>query len=347
MAPMPQRPLLRTLALLVLGALLTVIAVDVAVFGGGLYGVLLRAYFPWADDQPRRVLATAVRWRPRVVVLGDSRTRQAIRPTLFEETAGLGGANLRMTNAGVIAAPVSFDVVMLRRLLESAPPPQVAIIGIDPSDLYQWPPERVMPQLYDLYRGPQDWPETYTTKAKVELALSSVWPLWRYRMQASEILAIAMTTPPGQGADGLVPRPIPDRWYAGDVGRGWWPAHQSHTVIPTETKWALFKPYPYPGQVPNVRRLLELCRERRIRPILVWLPVYGHTSAEPDGKLATTFLNGLGAEAVIDLSATCQQRQFWQNPTHLNVEGGRAFTIELAKRLGPRLQDLARPGKPG
>lgn len=337
---MPHRQPFRTAVLMVIGLLIAVTATDLLLFGCGLYRQLLQSYFPWAEDQPRRVLATAVQWQPRVVALGDSRTRQAFRPTLIEEAAGVGDRQLHLANAGVIAAALSFDVVMLRRLLERAPAPDLVLIGLDPSDLFQWPPERVMPQLYDLYRGPEDWPQTFSAKAEAEMWLSTVWPLWRYRFQASEIVSIALTTPPGQGADKLIPRAIPDAWYAADVARGWWPAHKSFPLTAADTKWGLFKQYPYPAQGENLKHALTLCRDRQIRPVLVWLPLYGHTSAAAEGALAMTYLKTLGADAVIDMSDTCQQPSLWQNPTHLNVAGGRVFSLALAERLGPMLRAL-------
>lgn len=336
----PMHPL-RACLIATLTAVATLAFIDGAVYGSGLHDRFLHRYFPWVDRQPERMLALTAPRQPQVLALGDSKARRGFRPAVFDAAAGLERRGLTSGQIGVITEPLGFMAVMLRAYLEQAPPPAVALLLLSPSDFYWWPPERVPAQMYDLYRGPEDWPETFTARAQANMWLCTVWQLWRYRDETAQVLAVALTQSPRETAESLEPPPGADRWWRRDVQRGWWPTERSYEVHAQDPLYGMFRKYPVSSQAAQFRRLLDRCHEHRIRPIIVWMPQYGHTSAEPDGEVVTAYLNGLGADAVVDMSASCRDRRYWQDGTHLNTLGARRFSEDLGHRLAPRLGSLA------
>lgn len=331
----PARAAIRVLAT----AIATLAVLDGVVYGSGLHDRLLHRYFPWVDRQPAKVLALTSRLRPRLVALGDSKVRRGFRPTVFEDAAGLAGHGVTAGQLGVITQPLGFMYPMLRQYLEMAPAPAVALLMLAPSDFYWWPPEKVPAQMYDLYRSADDWPETFTPRARAEMWLSRLWPLWRYRSETSQVIAVALTQSSGETAESLAPPPQADPWWVADTQRGWWPTERSYTVRVVDSQYANCRRYPFSAQSKLFGRLLDLCRAHRIRPIIVWMPQFGHTSADADGADAMAFLRRLGADDVVDMSHACQARRFWQDGTHLNTAGALRFSRDLGRYLGPRVRD--------
>ncbi len=340
----PMHPL-RAAFIALATAILTLAAVDGLVYGSGLHDRWLHRYFPWVDRQPLHMLATAAALRPQVLALGDSKARRGFRSSVFEDAAGLSGHGVVAGQLGVITQPLGFMYVMLRQYLDMAPPPAVALLLLAPSDFYWWPPEKVPAQMYDLYRSPDDWPDTFTPRAKAQMWLSRAWQTWRYRSETAQMVAVSLTQSPRDTAESLAPPVNADRWWVEDTRRGWWPTVRNYEVRAVDPKFDHCRKYPYSSQGRNVRQLLELCRERRIRPIIVWMPQFGHTSADRDGDVAAAFLNQLGADAVIDMTPTCRERRYWQDGTHLNSAGALQFSQALGQVLGPRLRGDLLPGE--
>lgn len=325
----------RLIGRLTAGILATLTVVDLAVWHSGAYESQQKAYFPWTYHQQRHLLDTAIRYQPKVLFLGNSRGRQAFKPALFDQQAHLP-PDTQSCMVAPIGSPIGLSLASLRYYLRHGSPPKAVVLLIAPDDL-TWSDGFVPPEAYEIFESRADWPEVTDNGKYAQIALCSVWQLWRYHKQAADLIGAALTRSPYTYERPMAPPG--DATGDADYDRGWWPIIGEGNASLQPSDWDKLTDSTYLGQVAGVSALVELCRTQHIKPYFVWMPQFGHRSSDPDGQVAAAYLKRFKVDAVIDLTDVHnQESRYWQNFQHLNAEGAVGFTTALAARLGPTLQ---------
>lgn len=263
----------------------------------------------------------------QIVINGSSRALVHYDPMLLQQQTGRTAYNL-----GRNGSHIDMQVAVLEAYLKHNTKPELVIQNLDPHTFIPtdevYDPAQYMPFLHEecLYQ-----------------ALLQIHPhAWRWRY-----LPIY----------GYVVEDMRFTWMRGFGG--WLGVHPKEDHFrgynPRDTQWTgdfeRFKAQHAngvqaqidPKGVQHVEKLIQLCRQHGIPLVLSYSPEYIEMQRitlnrqELIGKFRQVAEQGNALFLDFSDSAVCAQRDYFYNSQHLNREGSRLFSLELAQRLVPVL----------
>lgn len=277
--------------------------------------------------------------RAEIVCFGDSLAKLAIIPRVIEHELGLSAYNL-----SVLAGQAPCSYVLLSRLLESGHRPRAILVDFA-CPLLTVPPSRnpdCWAEIADravcldlAMRGGEPWLAT-------EIAARTIFPTWRARGGLRARLGLE---PPGEaGPEGAV---LLRNWF---VNQGAQVAPRGFLAV----QGALPEPYtgsgwtwrPDPTNARYVDAFLDLAGSRGI-PVFWLVPPSRAERVERLGPAGVAAANDrfiaerlarFPSLTVLDGQGLRWDSWAYRDPTHLNRDGAIAFSLAVARAIGPRIE---------
>lgn len=267
--------------------------------------------------------AMSGRANAQIVVNGSSRALVHYDPALIQEQTGRTVYNL-----GRNGSHIDMQVAVLEAYLRHNAKPELIIQNLDPHTFVPtdevYDPAQYMPYLHEecLYRAllqihPDAWRWKYL-------------PIYGYVVEDMRFTwmrgfaAWLGINPREDHFRGYNPR---DTQWTGDFER-FKTQHADGVRVQID-----------PEGVRHVKALIQLCRDYGVPLVLSYSPEYvemqriTHNRQELIGKFKQVAEEGHAMFLDFSDSEVCAKREYFYNSQHLNREGSRLFSLELAKRL--------------
>jgi hypothetical protein len=278
-----------------------------------------------------------------ILCFGDSLVKLGVVPKVLERRL-----KRRVYNLALIAGQPPATFFLLRKALEAGAKPSALIVDYEPH-LLSLPPQKKAP-LWSELAGVRDCFELAWTAREASffgaVMLARCLPSARFRWEIRNTLRDSL-----RGTTAAVGPEIAAHWRNWNWNQGAMilPKNLANTGRVDPPNWILYPDrwWSDPINTVYVRRFLDLAAERHIPVFWVIPPMVPQVQATREQKgldaLYTRYARAVQARysnlVVVDARHAGYPHRLFVDAAHLDRDGARRFSAELADVLGRRLQD--------